>query len=215
MGKRLVSTDGRTETILKSLPDGSKISAFFCSAALDEVLPVYSHLRIDALYLLDVVTDGAKEWSGNKLIINGSSDPRDSIEYYTKQTFERGIDWLKRGHHIKDKNVLLDGIGYYATGGRGEKISTQNDYVQSQLKQMSDKIEAIDPTYQSFHICLGNDARDVLKYWDKLWDDDLSYDVLGVCALNEKWDIPITPMKCISLLQRMETQFITEAIGEK
>ena len=93
MGKRLISTDSRTESIIKKLPDGTNISAFMCNAALDEVLPVYSHLRVEALYLLDVITDGAKEWTGNKLIVNGSADPRDSLEFYTNPDIEPGKEY--------------------------------------------------------------------------------------------------------------------------
>lgn len=215
MGKRLISTDGRTETIIKSLPEGTSISSFMCAATLDEVLPVYSHLRIEALYLLDIITDGAKEWTGNKLIVNGSSDPRDSKEFYIKQTFERGIEWLKRGHHIRNCAVLKDGINYYVSGGNSEVLSDQNEYVNRQLDEIVKKIKEVDPSYSGFRISLGNYARDVLDHWDDLWDDDLAYDILAVCAQNEDWAVPIPAMKCISLLQKMETQFITEAIGEK
>ena len=215
MGKRLISTDSRTESIIKKLPDATNISAFMCNAALDEVLPVYSHLRVEALYLLDVITDGAKEWTGNKLIVNGSADPRDSLEFYTKQTFERGIEWLKRGHHIKNCAVLNDGIGFYVSGDSSKVLSNQNDYVNGQLDEITKVIKEVDPSYSGFRISLGNYARDVLDHWDKLWDNDLAYDILAVCAQNENWAVPIPPMKCISLLQKMETQFITEAIGEK
>lgn len=226
MGKRLISTNSRVETILKGLPEGTNISAFVNGSVLDEYLPVYSQLRTESLYLLDIITDGAKEWTGNKLNINGSTDPRNNIDFYTKQTLERGIEWLKHGHHIKNPAVLKEAMSYYVSGDSGTSLSTQNEYVQSRYKEAANLIKKKDPDYSSFHVSIRNDADDILDHWkDKkadehtiingMWDEDVSYEVLAVCAQNGNLAMPIPPLECIRMLQKMETQFIIESIGEK
>ena len=82
MAKRLFSTDKRAETILAYLRDKDEnLSAYISNSVVDETLPVYSQLRVEALYLLDFITDGAKDWTGNKLIIaTGEDDMQTSVK---------------------------------------------------------------------------------------------------------------------------------------
>lgn len=68
MAKRLFSTDKRAETILAYYRDkDANLSSYISNSVVDETLPVYSELRIEALYLLDFITDGAKDWTGRNL----------------------------------------------------------------------------------------------------------------------------------------------------
>lgn len=94
MAKRLFSTDKRAETILSYLREKEEnVSGYISNAVVDETLPVYSQLRVEALYLLDFITDGAKDWTGNKLII---ATGEDEIQYHTRSTIGRGVEWLKK-----------------------------------------------------------------------------------------------------------------------
>lgn len=57
MAKRLFSTDKRAETILSYLREKEEnVSGYISNAVVDETLPVYSQLRVEALYLLDFIT---------------------------------------------------------------------------------------------------------------------------------------------------------------
>ena len=170
MAKRLFSTDKRAETILSYLREKEEnVSGYISNAVVDETLPVYSQLRVEALYLLDFITDGAKDWTGNKLII---ATGEDEIQYHTRSTIGRGVEWLKRNHHIKNVNVLRDVISHYNTGpwSGGTLMNNLNEYVKGNMEIVRTKLKEIDSDYNDFHIGLGSLGRDVLDHWDVLWD---------------------------------------------
>lgn len=215
MAKRLFSTDKRSETILAYLrAKGENVSAYISNSVVDETLPVYSNLRVDALYLLDYITDGAKDWTGNKLII---ATGEDEIQYHTRSTIGRGVEWLKRNHHIKNVNVLRDVISHYNTGpwSGGTSMDNLNEYVKGNMEIVRTKLKEIDSDYNDFHIGLGSLGRDVLDHWDVLWDWNEAYNLISSVVYCEKPLGNIDPFIAIRLLQMMENQFIVEAIGEK
>lgn len=216
MGKRLITANARSETILQHLPDGHNISSYVNAAILDEALPGYSQLRTEALWLLDVITDGAKEWSGNKLIINGSSDPRKSLPEHINATLGRGICWLRDGHHIKDPQILLNVIDKYETSGHlfCKDEAEHNRYVQEQMAGIRAILKSIDPDYTDTSYGLGSLAKDVLRHWDILWDQEEGYNTLISCVYCENVKREIDPMFAISALQGMESRYIIEAIGD-
>ncbi len=214
MAKRLFSTDKRAETILAHYRDKNvNLSNYISNAVVDETLPVYSQLRIDALYLLDFITDGAKDWTGSKLII---ATGEDEILYYTKQTLERGVSWLQRNHHIKKADILRDVVSHYRTSSwnGGIEFDKLNDYVQGMIDKVIKKLKEIDPKYNNFYVGLGSLARDVLDHWDVLWDWDDAYAIISMTVGLENPIGNIDPFFALRALQVMENQFITEAIGE-
>ena len=215
MAKRLFSTDKRAETILAYLRDKDEnLSAYISNSVVDETLPVYSQLRVEALYLLDFITDGAKDWTGNKLII---ATGEDEVQFYVRQTIGRGVAWLKRGHHIKNGNILRDVVGYYnqSSWNGGVTIDEVNENVKADAERAREKLKEIDPNYNDFHVDLGSLARDVLDHWDELWDWDGAYDIIISVVYCENPLGKIDPFIAIRMLQLMENQFIIEAIGEK
>mgnify|MGYP007010171161 CR=1 FL=1 len=215
MAKRLFSTDKRSETILAYLrAKGENVSAYISNSVVDETLPVYSNLRVDALYLLDYITDGAKDWTGNKLNISAGED---EVQFYTRQTIGRGIAWLKIGHHIKDCAILQDVIGYFNQDSLSGGISINNvpDTVKSDVQKVREKLTEIDAKPTDCHNNLGGLARDVLEHWEKLWDWNGSYDILISVVYCENPIGKIDPFAAIRMLQLMENQFILEAINEK
>lgn len=215
MAKRLFSTDKRAETILAYLRDKDEnLSAYISNSVVDETLPVYSQLRVEALYLLDFITDGAKDWTGNKLII---ATGEDEVQFYVRQTIGRGVAWLKRGHHIKNGNILRDVVGYYnqSSWNGGVTMDEVNENVKADAERAREKLKEIDPNYNDFHVGLGSLARDVLDHWDELWDWDGAYDIIISVVYCENPLGKIDPFIAIRMLQLMENQFIIEAIGEK
>ena len=215
MAKRLFSTDKRAETILAYYRDKeANLSNYISNAVVDETLPVYSQLRIEALYLLDFITDGAKDWTGSKLII---ATGEDEVQYYTKQTLGRGVSWLQRNHHIKNCDILRDVISHYnsSSWNGGIAYDKLNNHVQKMTKIVAQKIKEIDPNYNDFYVGLGSLARDVLDHWDSLWDWDEAYTILSMTVGLEVPLGTIDPFFALRALQVMENQFITEAIGEK
>ena len=215
MAKRLFSTDKRAETILAYLRDKDEnLSAYISNSVVDETLPVYSQLRVEALYLLDFITDGAKDWTGNKLII---ATGEDEVQFYVRQTIGRGVAWLKRGHHIKNGNILRDVVGYYnqSSWNGGVTMDEVNENVKADAERAREKLKEIDPNYNDFHVGLGSLARDVLDHWDELWNWDGAYDIIISVVYCENPLVKIDPFIAIRMLQLMENQFITEAIGEK
>lgn len=215
MAKRLFSTDKRAETILAYLRDKDEnLSAYISNSVVDETLPVYSQLRVEALYLLDFITDGAKDWTGNKLII---ATGEDEVQFYVRQTIGRGVAWLKRGHHIKNGNILRDVVGYYnqSSWNGGVTMDEVNENVKADAERAREKLKEIDPNYNDFHAGLGSLARDVLDHWDELWDWDGAYDIIISVVYCENPLEKIDPFIAIRMLQLMENQFIIEAIGEK
>lgn len=215
MAKRLFSTDKRSETILAHLRDqDANVSGFISNAVVDETLPVYSQLRVDALYLLDFITDGAKDWTGNKLII---ATGEDEVQYHTRSTIGRGIEWLRRNHHIKNVNVLRDVVSYYNNGpwSGGTSMDKLNDYVKGNMETVRTKLKEIDPNYNDFQVGLGSLGRDVLDHWDELWDWDEAYQLISSVVYCETPLGNIDPFNAIRFLQVMENTFIIEAIGEK
>lgn len=215
MAKRLFSTDKRAETILAYLRDKDEnLSAYISNSVVDETLPVYSQLRVEALYLLDFITDGAKDWTGNKLII---ATGEDEVQFYVRQTIGRGVAWLKRGHHIKNGNILRDVVGYYnqSSWNGGVTMDEVNENVKADAERAREKLKEIDPNYNDFHVGLGSLARDVLDHWDELWNWDGAYDIIISVVYCENPLGKIDPFIAIRMLQLMENQFIIEAIGEK
>lgn len=215
MAKRLFSTDKRSETILSYLRSKNEnISGYISNSVVDETLPVYSKLRIEALYLLDFITDGAKDWTGNKLIIASGED---EVQFYTRQTIGRGVAWLKRGHHLKNGNVLRDVISHYneSSWTGGISMNDLNEQAKADAEMVIEKLKEIDPEYKDSHIGLGSLASDVLEHWEALWDWDVSYDIIIDVVYQENPLGKIDPFVAIRLLQLMENQFIIEAIGEK
>lgn len=215
MAKRLFSTDKRAEKILADLRDkDANISSYISNAVVDETLPVYSQLRIEALYLLDFITDGAKDWSGNKLII---STGEDEVDFHTRQTLGRGVSWLKRKHHIKNCNVLRNLVGHYheSSWNGGVELKDTNENVIADVERVRKLLKEVDPGYNDFHVGLGSLARDVLDHWESLWDNDDAYNIIIAVVYCENPLGKIDPFDAISMLQQMENQFIIEAIGEK
>lgn len=214
MAKRLFSTDKRAEKILSYMRENDvNLSAYISGAVVDETLPVYSQLRTEALYLLDFIIDGAKDWTGNKLkIAMGENE----VDFYVRQTLGRGVSWLKRNHHIKNGDVLRSLVGHYheSPWNGGVKIDEVNKDVQGDVKRIKEKLKEVDPNYNDFHVGLGSLARDVLDRWDKLWDDD-AYNIIISVVFCENPLGKIDPFYAIMMLQRMENQFIIEAIGER
>ncbi len=221
MAKRLFSTDKRAETILSNLRErGENLSGFICASVVDEVLPVYSQLRIEALYLLDVITDGAKDWKGKKLMIgteDGFIDSRQDVDFVTRETVGRGVSWLARNHHIKKADVLREVVGHYheSSWNGGVSLEAVNENVKAEVIRVREKLKEIDPNYNDFRLGLGSLARDVLEHWDELWDWDDSYNIIVSVVYNENPIGRIEPMKAIKILQWMENQFIIEAIKER
>lgn len=211
MAKRMFSTDKRAEKILQYFrAKNDNVSEYISNAVVDETLPVYSQLRIEALYLLDFITDGAKDWNGNKLII---ATDEDEVQFYIKQTLGRGIAWLGRNHHIKHCDVLKTIIDKYDMGPMsGENF---NETVKEEIANVRKKLKEIDPDYNDYYIGLGSLARDVLDHWDKLWDWNNSYNLIMSLIYCEKPLAYMDPFDAIRWLQIMENQFIIEAIGEK
>jgi len=215
MAKRLFSTDKRAEKILSHMRENDgNLSAYISGAVVDETLPVYSQLRTEALYLLDFITDGAKEWQGNKLII---ATGEDEVDFYVRQTLGRGVSWLKRNHHIKNGDVLRSLVGHYheSPWNGGVTMEEVNNNVKADVDRIREKLKKIDPKYNDFHVGLGSLARDVLDHWDMLWDDDDAYNIIISVVYSENPLGKIDPFYAISMLQRMENQFIIEAIGER
>lgn len=216
MAKRLFSSDKRSEEILSHLrSNGENVSGYINNAVLDETLPVYSELRINALYLLDYMIDGAKDWTGNKLIL---AESEDELQFYTRQTLGRGVSWLKKGHHIKNgKNILQEIVSHYHENpwNGGISLDTAVEQVKYDIDCAQEKLKEIDPDYKSYYVGLGSTARDVLAHWDALWDWDGAYDIVLSTIYCEKPFGKIDPYFAIRMLQRMENQFIIEAIGTR
>lgn len=217
MTKRLFSTDKRSEKILSHLrAKGENVSAYISRSVVDETLPVYSDLRTEALYLLDLITDGAKDFKGYKLNVGtGESE----ISFFTRRAIGRGIRWLKLGHHIKKCDVLKYILNCYHDIYFSD--DTDPDILQAQSIGRSDsknaffKLKEIDPFYNGdiHNIC--GIARDVLDHWDKLWDWDGSYDLILSVIYSEKAPKAIDPFVTINILRELENQYILEAIGEE
>ena len=139
------------------------------------------------------------------------------MQFYVRQTIGRGVAWLKRGHHIKNGNILRDVVGYYnqSSWNGGVTMDEVNENVKADAERAREKLKEIDPNYNDFHVGLGSLARDVLDHWDELWDWDGAYDIIISVVYCENPLAKIDPFIAIRMLQLMENQFIIEAIGEK
>ncbi|HCB92246.1 MAG TPA: hypothetical protein DEP57_00290 [Selenomonas sp.] len=215
MPKRLLSTDKRAEAILDHMKkNNANISGYICSAVIDEYLPVYSTLRIEALYLLDYVIDGAKDWKGNKLIVGSDEDEKN---YIIRQTLGRSISWLKENHKIKKCNVIRDIVLCFFESELcgGVQLKNLNDNVKKNIDDVKIKLKEIDGDYSESYIGLGNLSLEILDRWDKLWECDTAYDVLISVVYCENMKYKIDPLDAIKMVQNIENEFIIEAIGEK
>lgn len=205
--KRLISTNGRAETIIsQDKPDN--ISAFFNDAVTDTIMPVYSnYLKTECLFLLDYSTDGAKNWKGNRLIIlTGDRE----IDFIKRQTLGRGINWLGTGHHIKDNSVIIKALSYFYN----EKIDT--DSINDHVKNEMDKVNKIlkNPKENNYDLC--KLTKQILQNWTELWDCDEAYGLLQTTILltNNELD-DLEPVLIIRLVQAFEYQFVKETMKEE
>lgn len=219
MSKRLFSLDKRVETILDKLrTNGENVSAYVNASILDEALPVYSQLRIEALYLLDVITDGARNWTGPKLLIateNGYMDAKCNPQFVAKQTLGRGITWLST-HHIRDVGVLEEIYAHYCACEEDGGVSSEevNDYVKLEIERVTSKLKEIDSSYSHDGATVNQIVRTVLSNWDAMWDYAESYGIFNSLIQYDSFPKSLEPLKVVQLLQWMENQFIVEAINE-
>lgn len=209
MGKRLVSTNGRAETIV-GLENPDNISAFFNDAVTDSIMPAYSdRLRVECLYLLDLVTDGAKNWKGNRMIyLDGTRE----IDVVKRQTIGRSITWLSEGHHIKDNTVLRNAVAPFCK----ESIPDEriNNYVKSEIELVRNKLIAANVEVESTD--LHGVVDKVLNHWDLMWDYSEAYSVIGssVYLTKRKLD-DLDALTIIRLVQSMEYQYVKECMNER
>lgn len=213
MAKRLFSSDKRSEAILNRIKsENSNISAYISSAVINGMLPCYGSLYVEALYLLDMVIDGAKDWSGNRLVIMGSNQ-RDEIIYTMKQALDRTIMWLRDGHRIKDPGVLKYMLSFYDSGiVETDEFTELSDAIKDSVFAMADKIKAIDPDYLGMPFGLASISRDILDHWDSLWDDRDAYEVLFSLTYYYTPRKTIDPYNVIHFMKAVELQYIKECM---
>lgn len=219
MSKRLFSLDKRVETILDKLrANGENVSAYVNASILDEALPVYSQLRVEALYLLDVITDGARNWTGPKLLIateNGYMDAKCNPQFVAKQALGRGLTWLST-HHIRDVGVLEEIYAHYCACEEDGGVSSEevNDYVRLEIERVTSKLREIDSAYSHDGATVNQIVRTVLSNWNAMWDYADSYGIFDSLVQYDSFPKSLEPLKVVQLLQWMENQFIVEAINE-
>lgn len=217
MTKKLFSIHKRANTLLDYAKEqGINVSAFVSDAVVDEVLPVYSSLRVEALYLLDLWGEDAKSLRGTKLKNNDIIDPFLDLDYTIRQSLSRGVMWLMRGHRIRNKSVLEQIIFRFQTNtANGGKANDRlNEYVLNLKSEMEKKLKEIDSSYQGFNDSLGGVAQEVLRRWEQLWNEEISYQILSMCILCENLISKIEVMEAIFMLQALENQFILEVLNE-
>lgn len=214
MAKRLFSSSKRAESILADLRQKDiNLSEYISNAVIDEKLPVFSQLRTEALYLLDYITDGAADWTGSKLMLASGTD---KIQYYTIQALERGVTWLKNGHHIKDPSVLQKIISFFATDIEDDDTNEPySEYTAFHVKQVQEKIHSTNPDISNLPNDFGHLAGIILDNWDAYWDWDISYELIIDVILCEEPIEKIDPFDAISYLQWIENQFIIEMFKDK
>ena len=209
MAKRLFTMSKRAEKILSHFREkNTNLSEYISKSVIDETLPVYSKLRIEALYLLDYVTDHAADWTGEKLKFATGID---ETQYYTIQTLERGASWLKK-HHIQNPTILKEMTALFEadTSNTMQHNSYTADHIQQAHKKIASTIQNVSDLPDNF--C--DLTNIILNNWEFFWDWDISYELIIDVILCEKPISNIDPFFAINVLQRIETQFILESIGE-
>lgn len=220
MTKRLVSTDERIDKIINIYKEsGMLVSKIVNDSILNNVLPIFSRtLRTEALYLLDVITNGAKDWTGNKLMLSsekGLVSATEKHQFVVMQTLGRGVLWLKK-HNIQDCSVLREIAMYYYNSSLsgGVKQEELNEYVLENINCVIKKLKEIDSKYNEIYIGLGQLVLDVLDHWDELWNWEYSYDLISSLIYCDSPRKDIEPMRAINIMQMFETQFIMEMIED-
>ena len=217
MTKKLFSIHKRANTLLEYAKEQKiNVSAFVSDAIVDEILPVYSNLRVEALYLLDLLGEDEKSFIGTKLKNNDISNSFLDLDYTIRQSLSRGVMWLMRGHRIRNKGVLEQIISRFHvnTANGGIENERLNSHVLNLKHEMEKKIKEIDPSYQGFNDSLGGIAQEVLRRWNQLWDEEIAYQILSACILCENLISRIEVMEAIAILQIIENQFILEVLNE-
>lgn len=181
---------------------GNKPLVFLFASILNYFMPKYA-LYKDASNLLNYITDNTK------------TQTEEIIEQKARQALANGVLWLKDNHHIKKCDTLLETIDYfppskYQNGKLCESLSNQEIETVNKLKEEFTKVNPHCSQAASFGV--GNLAREVLSYWDQMWDLDISYDLLALVIQSDNLQRPLPPMFAIETLERMENQFIIETI---
>lgn len=205
--------DERSKSLLNELKKGKgNPSSILCDSLINAFLPEFDQkLYLDALFLLDQITNNAKDWNGAKLILPPTED---KPIYYIRQALGRGIEWLKDGHHIQDADLLKDMLHFFYESplDGGVKMEDLNSYTKSLLDQIYDELNLIDPTHHYTYSGLGSAGKDILRNWDKLWDIDLSYEVLMSIVYSEYLSYDIDFLTVLIFLKNLENQYIYELI---
>lgn len=195
---------------------GISIDAYINTAIRDSILPLDTSLRMEALYLLDHITDNAAAWSGAKLI---STTKSEDTYFVTLQTIGRGITWLSHCHYIHNCSVLLDLANLYhsspSDGGvsLAESDNQVNVTVRNAAAAMTSRLQSIDPDYRQMHPGLGALVRDILAHWSDLWDTPDAYRLIMIMVQCEYPIRKIEPYQALRILQTLESQYILETLS--
>lgn len=205
--------DERSKSLLKELKKGKgNPSSIICESLINAFMPEFDQkLYLDALFLLDQITNNAKEWTGAKLILPPTED---KPTYYIRQALGRGIEWLKDGHHIQDPDLLNDILHFFCEFplDGGVKMEELNLYTKSLLERLYDQLNMIDPSHRYTYSGLGSAGKDILRNWDNLWDIDLSYEVLMSIVYSEHLLYDVDFLTALIFLKNLENQYIFELI---
>lgn len=217
MSKHLISLNPRADKIVEYVKENNiSTSNFANDSFVNNLLPIYSStLRVEALYLLDIAVDGAKNWSGNKLLVpseNGFEDVAIADpQFVVMQALGRSVKWLQ-SHHIKNKASLNSILSYFFISeiSGGTSLEECNEYVKIIVKNVRKKIKEIDNRYNDVFVGLGQLANDVLTRWDFLWDEDISYELISTVIYCENRNKNIPILEAIGMIKRIELTAMSE-----
>lgn len=179
---------------------------FLENTILNKFLPKYTPLRQEAKVLLNSLT-------------NEHPDSQGPDSKFIRQALSNAVCWLRDNCHLKDCAPLHEIITYFLSSPYQGGILTSNLMEKDReiIEKTRRKLKEIDPSYNDFLIGPGALARDVLKYWEKMWDLDISYECFMTVICNEALakDCNIDEIKAILLLRGLEEQVIYETLVDK
>lgn len=210
----------RVAAILKACPEDVDKAAFINEQVVNSMLPQYSRLRAEGLYLIDAMANGCKNWyttfpDGTRTPTYAERGVEEDPMFAAWEAVERSVSWLKE-HHIKDPSILSYIISHYKLGPweDGIMLDSLNDWTRENLEYVRGLLKKIDPAYVDYHIGVGQLGRDILEHWDVLWNVDEVYDALHTIAFCENVKKPFEPLEALEILKAVEETYISEIIEQ-
>lgn len=209
MSKRNYYLNVRSEYLMHTIKERGYDSAsdFINQSICNSLLPCYSQtLRVEAFYLLDLLTDNDINIAGKTIAHTEKELIRDAVI----KALGRAVMWLAK-NHISTPEPLKSIFKHFPLGSYSDYVESFNEWYSMPLYDYAkSKIESF--AQKDFGDDLGAMAQFILEHWHDFYSDDRTYEFLSLVIYSERLSNDYEPRDTFYVLQTIEVAAIWENI---